>query len=117
MGERYISSTDPWSSDQPNPLTTRLTVSERQMVALGEHSRAREHRLFLQLALEDVKRSEVERILGREVLACVSGTDPGRDLDAEVFVLDPASLDAWGTSRTRHDRRRSPPLASTEQGQ
>jgi uncharacterized protein YbcI len=91
-------------------LEDMMTVAERQLVALGEHSRAREHRLFLQLALEDAKRSEVERILGRGVLACVSGTDPGRDLAAEVFVLEPASLDAWGTSRTHHDPRRSPPL-------
>jgi len=60
---------------------------------LGEHRRAREHRLFLQLALQDVKRSEVERILRRRVLSCISGTDPDRDLAAEVFVLEPGSLD------------------------
>ena len=32
------------------------------------------------------KRSEVERILKRRALACVSGTDPDRDLAAEVFL-------------------------------
>ena len=74
-------------------LEDMMTVAERRLVALGEHGRAREHRLFLQLALEDVKRSEVERILRRRVLACISGTDPGRDLAAEVFVLEPGSPD------------------------
>jgi uncharacterized protein YbcI len=74
-------------------LEDMLTAAERQLIALGEHARVREQRLFLQLALEDVKRSEVERILRRHVLACVSGVDPGRDLAVETFVLDPESLD------------------------
>jgi len=70
-----------------------MTVAERQLVTLGEHARVREQRLFLQLALEDQKRSEVERILRRRALASVSGTDPGRDLAAEIFVLEPDPLD------------------------
>ena len=74
-------------------LEDTMTVAERQLVALCEHHRAREHRLFLQLALQDVKRSEVERILRRRVLSCISGTDPDRDLAAEVFVLESGSLD------------------------
>jgi uncharacterized protein YbcI len=70
-------------------LEDMMTPAERQLVALGEHARVREQRLFLQLALDDKKRSEVERILRRRPLACVSGTDPDRDLAAEVFVLEP----------------------------
>lgn len=70
-------------------LEDMMTIAERQLVALGEHARVREQRLFLQLALEDKKRSEVERILRRRALACVSGTDPDRDLAAEVFLLEP----------------------------
>lgn len=70
-------------------LEDMMTISERQLVALGEQARVREQRLFLQLALEDEKRSEVERILRRRALACVSGTDPDRDLAAEVFLLEP----------------------------
>lgn len=69
-------------------LEDMLTVPERQLVALGEPGRVREQRLFLQLALEDVKRAAVERIVKRPVLACVSGADPSRDLAVEVFVLD-----------------------------
>ena len=48
-----------------------MTIAERQLVALGEHARVRAQRLFLQLALEDKKRSEVERILKRRAPACV----------------------------------------------
>ena len=70
-------------------LEDMMTIAERQLVALGEHARVREQRLFLQLALEDKKRSEVQRILKRRALACVSGTDPDRDLAAEVFLLEP----------------------------
>lgn len=69
-------------------LEDMLTVPERQLVALGEHGRVREQRLFLQVALEDLKRSSVERVLRRRVLASVSGADPGRDIAAEVFVLE-----------------------------
>lgn len=35
------------------------------------------------------KHSEVERILKRRAPACVSGTDPDRDLTAEVCLLEP----------------------------
>lgn len=70
-------------------LEDMMTINERQLVALGEHARVREQRLFLQLALDDKKRSEVERILKRRPLASVSGTDPERDLAAEIFLLEP----------------------------
>jgi uncharacterized protein YbcI len=72
-------------------LEDMMTIEERQLVALGEQARVREQRLFLQLALEDKKRTEVERILTRRTLACVSGADPDRDLAAEVFLLEPHS--------------------------
>jgi uncharacterized protein YbcI len=65
-----------------------MTVAERQLMALGEHSRVREQRLLLQLALEDRKRFEVQRILKRRVLACVSGADPDRNLAVEFFNLE-----------------------------
>lgn len=70
-------------------LEDMMTTAERQLVVLGEHARVREQRLFLQLALEDKKRSAVERILSRRAIACVSGTDPGRDVAVEVFLLEP----------------------------
>lgn len=74
-------------------LEDMMTTAERQLVAVGEDARVREQRLFLQLAVEDKKRSEVERILRRRALACISGSDPGADLAAEVFLLEPARPD------------------------
>jgi hypothetical protein len=81
-----------------NLLDVRADRHERRacaagVAALGEHSRVREHRLFLQLAHEDKKCSEVERILRRRVRARVSGADPGPDLAVEVFLLGPESPD------------------------
>lgn len=71
-------------------LEDTMTVAERRLAALGEYGRVREHRLFLQLAFEDLKRSEVERILARRTLAWVCGMDPHRDLAAEIFTLEPS---------------------------
>lgn len=71
-------------------LEDTMTVAERRLVALGEYARVREHRLFLQLAFEDRKRAEVERVLGRRTVASICGIDPQRDLAAEIFTLTPA---------------------------
>ncbi len=75
-------------------LEDTMTVAERKLVALGEYARVRDQRLFLQLAFEDVKRSEVERILLRRTVAWVCGIDPRRDVAAEIFTLEP-SVDAY----------------------
>ncbi len=80
-------------------LEDTLTVAERRLVALGEHERVREHRLFLQLTVEDLKRAEVERILSRRTIAAICGIDPSRDVAAELFTLAPAvelSKDGFG---------------------
>ncbi len=69
-----------------------MTTNERRLLSLGEHALIREQRLFLQLAIEDEKRSAVERILRRRAIACISGSDPARDLAAEAFLLAPHPL-------------------------
>jgi uncharacterized protein YbcI len=69
-------------------LEDMMTATERQLVALGEHSRVREQRLLLQLALEDRKRFEVQRILRRRLLSCVSGADSDRNLAVEFFMFE-----------------------------
>jgi uncharacterized protein YbcI len=76
----------------PSKARAQFSGSDTLVVLLEDMmtiARVREQRLFLQLALEDKKPSEVERILRRRALACVSGTDPDRDLAAEVFLLEP----------------------------
>jgi len=70
-------------------LECSLTVAERNRVAMGEHQRLREARLFFQYALEDQFRAIVGQALGRRTLAFVSGIDTQRDVAMEVFTLEP----------------------------
>jgi uncharacterized protein YbcI len=72
-------------------LESSLTVAERNLVAMGEHQRLREARLFFQYALEDQFRAIVEQALGRRTLAFVSGIDTARDVAMEVFTLEPVA--------------------------
>jgi uncharacterized protein YbcI len=74
-------------------LESSLTVAERNLVALGEHQRLREARLFFQYALEDQFRGIVEQALGRRTVAFVSGIDAARDVAMEIFTLEPTDLD------------------------
>lgn len=71
-------------------LESSLTVAERNLVAMGEHQRLREARLFFQYALEDQFRAIVEEALGRRTVAFISGIDTSRDVAMEVFTLEPA---------------------------
>ncbi len=74
-------------------LESSLTVAERNLVAMGEHQRLREARLFFQYALEDQFRGIVEQALGRRTVAFVSGIDAARDVAMEIFTLEPTDLD------------------------
>ena len=70
-------------------LERTLTPAEQTMVGLGEHTRVRERRLFLQSAAEAEFRSTVERVMGRTVRGFVSGIDVTEDIASELFYLDP----------------------------
>jgi uncharacterized protein YbcI len=70
-------------------LESSLTVAERNLVAMGEHQRLREARLFFQYALEDQFRRIVEEALGRRTVAFISGIDTERDVATELFTLEP----------------------------
>ena len=74
-------------------LEASLTVAERNLVAMCEHQRLREARLFFTYALEDQFRAIVEDALGRRTVAFVSGIDTDRDVAIEVFTLEPAAED------------------------
>lgn len=71
-------------------LENSLTVAERNLVAMAEHQRLREARLFFQYALEDQFREIVEHALGRRTVAFISGIDTARDVAMEVFTLEPS---------------------------
>ena len=79
-------------------LESSLTVAERNLVAMGEHQRLREARLFFQYALEDQFRSIVEQALGRRTLAFISGIDTARDVAVEIFTLEPIADDGTSTA-------------------
>ncbi len=74
-------------------LERTLTPAEQTMVAMGEHQRLREMRLFFQHAREGDFRDAVERITGRNVLAFVSGIDTTADVSCELFYLEPVTPD------------------------
>jgi len=63
------------------------------MVAMGEHQRLRETRMFFQHAREGDFREAVERVTGRSVIAFVSGIDTTADMSCEVFYLEPVTGD------------------------
>jgi uncharacterized protein YbcI len=70
-------------------IENSLTASERKMLAMDEHQRVREIRMFFQYAGEADFTGTVEEITGRKVRAFVSGMDTHRDVSAEVFYLEP----------------------------
>lgn len=72
-------------------LTDSLTPAERNLVAMGEHQRLREARLFVQHASERAFRDIVERLVGREVHGFISGIDTTTDISAELFYLVPTA--------------------------
>jgi uncharacterized protein YbcI len=83
-------------------LEHSLTVAERNLVAMGEHQRLREARLFFQYALEEQFRSIVEHALGRRTVAFVSGIDTQRDVAMEVFTLEPQPNDSAADGASVH---------------
>jgi uncharacterized protein YbcI len=86
-------------------LQDMLTVSERNLAALGEFERLRQHRLLVHQVAEPEIRAAVERILDRPTLGLISGIDPHRDVAAEVITLapvpipDPELPPKWGHGR------------------
>ena len=70
-------------------LENSLTPVERTLVAMGEHARLRDTRMFLKYATEHEFRRTIEELTGRHVVAFVSGIDTRRDVSTEVFYLEP----------------------------
>jgi uncharacterized protein YbcI len=70
-------------------IQNSLTPAERNMVALDEHQRVREIRMFFQHASERHFTQTVEEITGRKVLAFVRGIDTAKDVATEIFYLEP----------------------------
>jgi uncharacterized protein YbcI len=75
-------------------LENSMTPAEKNLVAMGEHQRLRDTRMFVQYATEDTFREIVERLTGRKVWAFVSGIDSQHDVSSEVFYLVPEDAPA-----------------------
>jgi uncharacterized protein YbcI len=70
-------------------LEETLTVSERNLVAMGEIERLSDARIFVQSKLEPEARAIVEDALQRRTRAFVTGLDPLRDIAMYFFTLEP----------------------------
>jgi uncharacterized protein YbcI len=66
-----------------------LLPAEHRMVAMGDQQRVRESRMYLQVATSDEFVHALEEILGRQVRAFASATDPDSDVVFEIFALEP----------------------------
>jgi uncharacterized protein YbcI len=94
----------------PDMLTSvlehTLTPAERNLVALNEHERLRDTRMFFQYASVREFCEPVEQITGRTVRAFISGIDTLVDgLSIETFILHPEGY--TGASRTPPPHRPS----------
>jgi uncharacterized protein YbcI len=88
-------------------LEDTLTPAERNLVAMNEHQRLRETRMFFQYATVREFCEPVERLTGRKVRAFLSSIDTVADgLAMETFVLHPEGYD--GPSRIELDEDCSP---------
>ena len=70
-------------------LRESFTPAEKNMVALGEHQRLRDVRLFFQAATEQQFRDVVGGIVDRPVESFMSAIDTHTDTAIEVFVFAP----------------------------
>jgi uncharacterized protein YbcI len=70
-------------------LDDALLPAERRMVAMGDQQRVRESRMYLQVATSDEFIRAFEEIIGRQVRAFASATDPDSDVVFEIFSLEP----------------------------
>ena len=85
-------------------LEDTLTPTERKLVALGEHQRLRELRMFVQYATVREFCEPVERLTGRKVRAFLSSIDSvAEGVAIETFVLHPVGY--AGPSRGERDER------------
>ena len=87
-------------------LEDTLTPAERNLVAMGEHQRLRDMRMFFQYAAVREFCEPVERLTGRKVRSFLSSIDTlAGGLSVETFVLHPPGYE--GPSRAELDRQSS----------
>jgi uncharacterized protein YbcI len=70
-------------------LEHTFTPSEKNLQAMGEHTRLRDSRMFFQYASASDFINAVQKVTGRQVRSFISGLDTNTDVAAELFVLEP----------------------------
>ncbi len=70
-------------------LEHTFTPAEKNLQAMGEHTRLRDMRMFFQYASTGDFVAAVQNVTGRKVRSFISGLDTNSDVAAEIFVLDP----------------------------
>lgn len=70
-------------------LEHTFTPSEKNLQAMGEHTRLRDTRMFFQYAISNEFINAVQQTTGRQVRSFISGLDTNTDVAAEIFVLEP----------------------------
>jgi uncharacterized protein YbcI len=70
-------------------LRDSFTPAERNLAAMGELHRLRDTRMFFQYATESEFTTSIEDLVGRKVVAFISGVDAKTDVSAELFYFDP----------------------------
>jgi uncharacterized protein YbcI len=71
-------------------LENTFTPAERNMVAMGEHQRLRDVRLFFQHATEGQFRQTAADIIGQPVKSFFSAIDTATDTAVETFIFEPS---------------------------
>jgi uncharacterized protein YbcI len=70
-------------------LEHTFTPAEKNLQAMGEHTRLRDTRMFFQYASTADFVNAAQRVTGRQVRSFISGIDTNSDVSAELFVLEP----------------------------
>ena len=74
------------------------TEVEKTMIELQRHTIVAETRNAFQLAMQEKFIGAVERLSGRRVIAFMSDSNVGPDLEIELFVLEPDGHEPAATS-------------------
>jgi uncharacterized protein YbcI len=75
-----------------------LTKAERTLLAAGQADFVMETRHRFQMTMRDDLVGAVEMLTERKVIAFMSTNHPSPDMAAEIFVLEPISAEAHGTT-------------------
>ena len=83
-----------------------FTPVEQTLYESGRQEAVMSMRKAFQDAMESRMREEIERLIGRKVVAFMSAAHQDPDLSAEIFVLEPRDQD--GESPVRAENQQSP---------